>query len=199
MENSSSAIFITNMDAKIIEYSNEFIKILEYSHEEAKNIYVYDFEIIHTKKQIFENINKVTDKSITFESQYKTKTGKILDVSVKIVKIIIEGKQYIHTSLSDITQKNLLLKTTKQQKEEFETIFQYAKDGIAIIDFKGNFLKVNPAFYEITGYKESKLLQQNFNDLVTNEYKEKNLKAIKEVIKIGKVENYEECFVVANK
>lgn len=27
------------------------------------------------------------------------------------------------------------------QKEEFETIFNYAKDGIAIIDLKGNFKK----------------------------------------------------------
>ena len=83
-----------------------------------------------------------------------------------------------------------------KQKEEYETIFKYAQDGIAKIDLEGNFICFNKAFLELTGYNKDQLMTKNCNDLTAVEHKEKNELAIKTAIEKGKIENFEKDCIV---
>ena len=82
-----------------------------------------------------------------------------------------------------------------RQKEEFRTIFEQSKGAIAIIEpEEGRFLKVNPAYCEMTGYTQEELLRMRCADLTRSEYLENSQQAIKEVLEHGHLENYtKEC------
>jgi PAS domain S-box-containing protein len=101
----------------------------------------------------------------------------------------------IETHLNTYT----LQKELAKQKEEFETIFNYAGDGIAKLDLEGNFLSCNKAFVNLTGFSKEEILTKNCNNIIAPEYKEKNKLALIEAISKGHVENFEkECIVHNN-
>jgi PAS domain S-box-containing protein len=80
------------------------------------------------------------------------------------------------------------------QKKEFETIFNFAADGIAKIDLDGNFLTCNDAFCKLLDYTKEEMTTKNCQQLTSYEYRSKNKSIIEEVINTGKVLNIEkEC------
>ena len=198
MENSSDAIVIVNLDGYVYEYSKQFKNILGYSDSEIYKLHVSDYEIIHDKKTIEENIKKVQDVPMHIETRYKKKDGTIIDVSLSIIKVLINRKEYIYASFRDITKSKKLQQSIIDQKIEFQTIFNYSQDGIAIVDFDLNFLKTNKAFRKITGYTKEELLNNNCQELTVFEDREKNLKAIEEAIKTGHALNVEKSCNVKN-
>ncbi|WP_321325905.1 EAL domain-containing protein [Thiomicrorhabdus sp.] len=75
--------------------------------------------------------------------------------------------------------------------DNFETIFNLSKDGIAIISLETNFLKCNPAYLQITGFSSETLLNQTLYDLTKPENKDSLSTVIQEVIKTGHIDNFE--------
>jgi PAS domain S-box-containing protein len=49
--------------------------------------------------------------------------------------------------------------------ELFENAFNYASIGKALVDLGGRFLKVNPAFCNLTGYSEARMLELDFQTI----------------------------------
>lgn len=54
----------------------------------------------------------------------------------------------------------------RQAQRRFETAFQDAPIGIALVDLEGRVLKANQALYDITGYDGDQLVAKRFADLV---------------------------------
>ncbi|MDX9742322.1 MAG: PAS domain S-box protein [Arcobacteraceae bacterium] len=98
----------------------------------------------------------------------------------------------------DITNDQENEEKLRAQKEEFEAIFKYSKDGIAIVDLETHFLDFNDAYLEITGFSKEELLTKSCNDLTAPEYKEQSKKAIDTVFETGHIENFEKICIVHN-
>ncbi len=199
--NSLDPIFLFSIDRKKFDDLNpKACELYGYSKDEFLNLGVKDIEVLHDDNKIkktHEDIIKYGWKR--FESKHKLKDGTIIDVMVTAVFTKLFDKEYIYVSTRDISLQKQSENTILKQKEEFETIFQYAQDGIAITDLKGCFIKVNPSFERLTEYSESKLLELDVNSLVAPEDKENNKKAIVQVIKAGTVENFEQSYITASK
>lgn len=90
----------------------------------------------------------------------------------------------------DITKQRHAEEELRRQKEEFETIFQTAKDGLAIIDFEGNFLAFNDAYITISGYPREELLQKSCIELSIPEDVERTKEVFEEVKRKGSVNNF---------
>lgn len=194
MENSSDAIFIINMDGYIYEYSKQFKNILGYSDVEISKIHISEYETILDENKISNFISKMQNKPMHFESIYKKKDGTLIDVSLNTVKVQIDEKNYIYASFRDITRSKKLQQKIVEQKVEFQTIFDYSQDGIAIIDFDLNFLKTNKAFRKITGYTKEELLSFNYDDITAIEDIEISHEAINRAIKTGHALNIEKSY-----
>jgi len=92
-----------------------------------------------------------------------------------------------------LKKENLSLKF---EREEFRTIFMISKNGIALLDLDSNFISVNPAYIEMSGYTENELLKLSCIGLSIDEDIPRSIAIIKEVIKVGYVRNYEKTCVV---
>lgn len=80
-------------------------------------------------------------------------------------------------------------------EKSFETIFHTNRDGMAIIDANGSFLKFNPAYLRITGYSHDELLQQDFFSLTHPSDRPKSQQVIEQVRQHGYVDSFEKQYL----
>ncbi len=96
---------------------------------------------------------------------------------------------------------NIQLRTQEimAQKQQFEAIFQTAKDGIAILDVHTTaFLNANPAFLELTGYTRAELMRISCMALTAPESLPASEQAFAQVIQCGHVVDFMKSCIVAN-
>ncbi len=107
----------------------------------------------------------------------------------KVGELLFEYKQ----SVEEVKEAQ---KKTLEQKEEFESIFNYSQDSIAIIDLKSNFLNCNSACIGFTGYSKDELLKLNYDNITISRDKQANRQEIQTVIKRGFIQNIEKEYVI---
>lgn len=71
----------------------------------------------------------------------------------------------------------------------FENIFTHAKEGIAIVGLKGDWIKVNGSILNTLGYTESELYAMTFKEITHKDDLKKDLKKMNSLLD-GKIENY---------
>lgn len=91
----------------------------------------------------------------------------------------------------DITQLKEQEIKLQEQKQELQEIFNTTKDGIAIIDENSNFIKVNQAYINITGFSESELLATSCINLSIEEDRKKSRDIINKVLNGETVDSFE--------
>ncbi|WP_052502794.1 PAS domain-containing sensor histidine kinase [Halarcobacter anaerophilus] len=196
MNLSSDMIFITDFDENLLEYSEQVPLKLGYSKEEMKTLKTTDWD---KKLTAYENKTlkkKLSNNPVTFETIHTRRDGTTYIAEVSAVKITFDNKDAIYASARDITQRKESEKLIKEQKEEFETIFNYSKDGIAILDLETKFLKFNEAYLNMTGFSKEELLKKSSLDLTAAEDKERTLAVLEEVLKEGSVRNFEKAYLL---
>ncbi len=113
-----------------------------------------------------------------------------IEVSITLHNDINE----LNTNLEDKVQ--VRTKKLEEQKETFESMYQGTKDSIAILDMRSNFLKVNRAFLEMTGFTEEELLDESSLNLTVAKDIEASKDAIQEVVKVGFIKNFSKNCIV---
>ncbi len=120
------------------------------------------------------------------------KAGNIITINMSIN---LMDKTKILVSSKDITkekqQEALLLK----QKEEFQSIFDNSKDGIAITDLESNFLEFNDAYVEMTGYPREELLTKSSVSLTVPEEQKNSIIAFHQLQMEGFIKNLEKTYI----
>jgi len=68
----------------------------------------------------------------------------------------------IQTILEDITEREVMEKTSIESEEKWRSLVEMAPDGIYLSDLKGTFIDGNKAAEEITGFKREELIGKSF-------------------------------------
>ena len=119
-ESSPEAVVVASVDGKILQINRAFSEMFGYSEEEA--IGKLMDELVSTD-EILKEATKYTKqvaagKDIRLESKRKTKSGKLLDVSILGTPVIIEGQQVaVYGIYRDITKR-------KQSEDELKASYQ---------------------------------------------------------------------------
>ncbi|MFN6464581.1 MAG: PAS domain S-box protein [Nostoc sp. DedVER02] len=67
--------------------------------------------------------------------------------------------------LADVTAAKQTEVALRESEEKFRAMFNQAAVGIALVALDGQFIQVNPALCEITGYSPEELIQLNFQEI----------------------------------
>ena len=67
--------------------------------------------------------------------------------------------------IRDISDRKAMEEALRQSEERFRLAFEDAAIGMALVSLDGNFIEVNRALCDITGYCEAELLQSNFQQI----------------------------------
>ena len=134
-------------------------------------------------------------EEITFANGHKeylqTTKSKVIDSNGNIIGILGLGRD-----LTKLRDKELEL---LEQQEELQSIYNTTKDGLAIIDIKTNFIKVNKAYCDITGLSQEELLQTSCFALSDPEDIERVKGIFNEFLEKGFIDSFEKICIIKDR
>ncbi len=97
----------------------------------------------------------------------RKKAEEALRESYEVLEVRVEErtaalKQSLEKLQAETKARQALTKELAKSEEKFRRVFQDAPIGMALYDFEGKFVQVNPAFCELVGYTPEELEQFTF-------------------------------------
>ncbi|MEH2127267.1 PAS domain S-box protein [Nostoc sp.] len=84
--------------------------------------------------------------------------------------------------LADVTAAKQTEVALRESEERFRAMFNQAAVGITLVALDGQFLQINPALCEITGYSHEELIQMNFQEITHPDDLEVDLENARRVV-----------------
>jgi len=203
-EQAAVGIAQVSLDGRWLKVNKKLTDIVGYTKDELLEL---RFQDITHPEDLTKDLTKMSCllrgdiKTYSMNKRYHKKDGAYVWVNLTVSLVRKEQANepdFFIAVIEDISLQKEYEEKLKSQKEEFETIFKFSHDSIAVVDLDTNFLKVNNAFIELTGFSKEYLLTKSCNDLTTPEDKHKNSLVIKETINTGHTENIEKNCVVSD-
>ncbi|WP_462272751.1 PAS domain S-box protein [Methanohalophilus sp.] len=184
--------FIIDLDGKIKYINDYFANIHGYTPEEVIG---KDISIFHNEKQLEEAYR--FKKKLIEDSDYKHRemwhTNKDGTKFPMLVGAVVHGDEqdndwYIAATGIDITEMKNTENALRKSEAKFRSYIDNAPDGVFVADENGDYIEVNTAACETTGYSQEELLSMNLMDLIPSDNHEKAIKAFKTVFEKGYVD-----------
>jgi len=185
-------------------FSKNWKKILNYEENELENSPKTFFNLLHeddrdlVKNHLEKHFYDPEHTPYSLEVRMKAKDGSYKWVLTRGKASLDENGEPLRMvgSHTDVTARKEFERLLQEQKEEFETIFNYSKDGLAMLDLESNFLDFNDSYLNMTGFTREELLTKSCIGLSMPEDKESAKKVMEDTLKYGSVENFEKSCVV---
>ena len=194
IELSPTAVRIAKNDGEKIVFANKaYLKLLGITLEElpTKNPKSY-----YLRNSIYQDLLDSLDKNETIENRLLPLSINNTEVWViaTYMNIIYDSEKAVIAWFYDVTDKIQIQKKIEEQKNEFEMIFNYSIDGLAIVDLESNFLEFNASFIKMTGFSREELLKTSCLKLTAIEDKEVAIDALNRVIEKGLLIDFEKTY-----
>jgi PAS domain S-box-containing protein len=155
----------TLKEGRILDINQAFEKVTGYSRDEAIGKTSFDLNLWRhpiDRSRLVGLLGKQGPlREVEVEIITRSGQTKHLLASAELVKI--NHKQCIISSAVDITERKKVQEDYLASERNFRAAFEHAPIGMVITDLDGNFLEVNDAYCQITGYSKKELLAPGFS------------------------------------
>ncbi len=185
----------TNEGEKIVFANNAYLKLLNI---EAKELLQKNPKIYYIKESIYRDILDSLDRNERIENKLISLNIDNNEVWViaSYMNIIYDNEKAVIGWFYDVTDKIKIQKQIEEQKNEFETIFNYSIDGLAIVDLESNFLEFNASYIKMTGFTREELLKTSCINLTAPEDIPRAKIALENILNKGFVVDFEKTCIV---
>ena len=156
---SPSPMIISEIDSgNVIDINKAFADMVMYSRQELIGKSVLKLNLWANPKDRDTYVKKMKDNKrvSNYEIELRTKSGDIRATLISGEILTINGKHYLLTTGTDITERKHSELELEKSEEKLRAIFDSAADAIVETDISGNILKVNKAVLRIYGSKSGK-------------------------------------------
>ncbi|MFO7816048.1 MAG: sensor domain-containing diguanylate cyclase [Halanaerobiales bacterium] len=179
-----------NIDEEVFQMSNRInqVTIIDEVINYTKSV---------TTSDTFSKVAKASKPiktSITFDLYFKDKPvgGLTLDIKKGREAYFDEDDKKILNYLLNITEafyRKDAEKRLKEQQAYFQQLFDESTEAIALLDNRGNIIKVNETFEDVFGYTSSEIRGEDIDELIVpEEKKEEGIRFTNAVIKNKDIE-----------
>jgi PAS domain S-box-containing protein len=153
--NIHDAVFVHDVDGKVIDVNKTMLDRYRCTHEEAIGRSIIEDYTVPDGSTDFPAIWK---KVMSGEDQFfeckgrRPKDGYVFDVEVYLNKLSLPEGDFILASTRDITERKQMEKLVLKEREIFFSVMKNNPHGIALFDDSDRFVYFNPEFTRITGY-----------------------------------------------
>jgi PAS domain S-box-containing protein len=120
IDQSRDGIVVLDENGKVYEANQKFAEMLGYSSEEARQLYVFDWEFLFPREQVLEMVRTVDEAGDHFETQHRRKDGSTYNVDISTNGAIVEGQKLIFCVCRDITERKTMEKQLQEKNEELD-------------------------------------------------------------------------------
>lgn len=153
-------------------------EIIGKSWVEAVNWHETSLERALTSTSLILNAEDILLDEFDMSFTHKSGEEKIIRVCHHVVKNDQQDAIAIEGILEDITESKKALSALKRKTQELDRFFSLALDLLCIGDFQGNFIRLNPQWENILGYRLEDLENSKFLDYVHPDDLENTLEAM---------------------
>ena len=130
-------------DARIFHVNDSICRMLEYTWEELTTMTLHDIDPNLTSEVWPAHWEELKEKgSLTFESKYWSRTGRVLDMEVTVNYLQYEGKEYNCAIMRDIGERKRAEASLRQSEERYRSLVDNAPIGI-FLNEAGRFVYAN--------------------------------------------------------
>jgi PAS domain S-box-containing protein len=120
IDQSRDGIVVLDENGKVYEANQKFAEMLGYSSEEARQLYVFDWEFLFPREQVLEMVRTVDEAGDHFETQHRRKDGSTYNVDISTNGAIVEGQKLVFCVCRDITERKTMEKQLQEKNEELD-------------------------------------------------------------------------------
>lgn len=167
-ENVHAGAFLTNFDGEILEANQRSCDLFGYSWEDLvtmnlQNLLPADIDW----EELQDEIASRGGINLEVEGPRKDKTIFPFELSASLFQL--KKKPVMFVLIRDITERKTAERKLKEKEAKYRGLFEYATDGMFVLDIHGEIKEVNTKLCSMVGYKEEELTGKNlFNmDLLT--------------------------------
>ena len=178
-DGSLDAIIFTDEKGYITEANKAFTELTGYNKEEIIGKHTVEFspmkegtykcttgELIQIDKKFSDYIKSSMDSFLEKGKLHNImgfqlrKDGKVVPVEDNMVFLLGDNGERIgaFAVIRDITEREKILKESRERKEFLENIIESSLDGIVVSDNVGYITRVNKAFLNMLGYREEEII-----------------------------------------
>jgi PAS domain S-box-containing protein len=130
-------------DARIFHVNDSICRMLEYTWEELTTMTLHDIDPNFSSELWSAHWEELRQKgSLTFESKYWSKTGRVLGMEVTVNYLQYEGKEYNCAIMRDIGERKRAEASLRQSEERYRSLVDNAPIGI-FLNEAGRFVYAN--------------------------------------------------------
>jgi len=190
-EHSNDAIFIHDLEGRILDVNRQTCRMLGYNREELLN---RDVITLHPEADKAAGLNHLkairTKGSLSFESRLQRSDGSTLEVEVSS-KLIDLDSPAIQSVVRDITERKRAEAAMRDSERKYRVLFETSSEALSIIDVEtGRYIEVNRAGQQLFGYSRKEFIEQiRPQDLNPDPQQSSDL--MKEILSDDQVHHYE--------
>ncbi len=160
-EHSAVKLIINPITGKIFDANKSAVQFYGYTVDELKEMKIEDIqdsklEKIETSGEHYKNF---------YEAKHKLKDGTIKNVVVFLSRVEIEGEEYLHLIIHDITESKKFEKDLLFEKTKFQQLFDNSPIAIAIIDRQEKIQIDNRQFKKFFDFHNDEEIGKNFIEI----------------------------------
>jgi PAS domain S-box-containing protein len=169
-------------NGQIVEANEAAARFYGWSVEEMKKMKISQINALSEAKIKREMENARHNITTFFNFKHNMADGSIKDVEVFSSNIIINGKEYLHSIVHDVSEK----RQAETQLKLLSRSVEQSPVSVVITDISGNIEYVNPSFTTITGYPMDEVKGKNLRILKSGYQTPEFYKHLWDTIRSGK-------------
>lgn len=153
IDQSRDGIVILDEKGKVYEANKRFAEMLGYTPQEARELYVWDWEFLFEREKVAEMLASVGPQGDHFETKHRRKDGTVFDVEISTNGADYAGQKLVFCVCRDITERKKADSALLEAEEKYKKLVEAASDLIWEADEKGMYTFVSPNIKDLLGYK----------------------------------------------
>ncbi|OPY10772.1 MAG: Blue-light-activated protein [Syntrophus sp. PtaB.Bin138] len=155
LDNTYDAIFIHDLEGRILEGNQRMLDLYEITKEQAiRSTIIDDFSCegssLAEQKERWDRVMK--GETVTFEWKAKRPNdGSLFDVDIALNRIDLGSRPVVLANVRDITRRKATETALRESEEKFRAVVENSRDTIMRFDRRHRLLYVNPNVKERTG------------------------------------------------
>jgi PAS domain S-box-containing protein len=181
-DNLSVMLLIDAETGDITDANDSALKYYGWTFKEITSRRIHDINLLG--EAISDELKKAREKSqVHFEFRHRLADGSVRDIEAFASRIVIQGRDYMHSIILDITErkKNEQLmalqldelrrkqEALKESEHKYRLLAENAGDVIFTMDRDFRFTYVSPAVTPLLGYTPEEVLMLKVSDILTPE------------------------------
>jgi len=166
------AVTFKDQEPHISEVNAAFEDTFGYDVEQVSEQPISDVVVPDEEWSEFERIREQALAGNAVETEVRRQTSdEIRDFILHVLPFENAEGRHAYVWYTDITERKRRERAIEEERQKYTTLVEQSTDGVVVVS-DGEFVFVNEAFAEITGYDQSELLGRPFHDVFTPESRE---------------------------